>query len=90
MRLDIMDFNATASNTWENITRAAANSNIAQEAREQAFSAVSFDGSSLFIHGGLSPHKLWNQTIIYTASDNSWSTPAAEYTDASFGGTRQM
>ncbi|KAK4514234.1 Phosphatidylinositol-4-phosphate 5-kinase [Mucor velutinosus] len=90
MRLDIMDFNATASNTWENITHTAANSNIALEARERAFSAVSFDGSSLFIHGGLSQYKLRNQTIIYTASDNSWSTPAADYTDAGFGGTRQI
>jgi len=90
MRLDIMDPNATASNTWENITRTAANSNIALEARERALSAVSFDGSSLFIYGGMSQTKLWNQTIIYTASDNSWSTPATDYTDADFGGTRQM
>ncbi|CAO0800089.1 unnamed protein product [Mucor circinelloides] len=90
MRLDIMDPNATASNTWENITRTAANSNIALEARERALSAVSFDGSSLFIYGGMSQTKLWNQTIIYTASDNSWSTPATDYTDADFGGTRQI
>ncbi|GAN11309.1 hypothetical protein MAM1_0536c10868 [Mucor ambiguus] len=90
MRLDIMDSNAISSNTWENITRTAANNNIALEARERAFSAVSFDGNSLFIHGGMSQFKLWNQTIIYTASDNSWSTPAADYTDADFGGTRQI
>lgn len=90
MRLDIMDPNATASNTWENITHTAANNNIALEARERAMPAVSFDGSSLFIYGGMSQTKLRYQTIIYTASDNSWSTPATDYTDADFGGTRQM
>lgn len=90
MRLEIMDFNATSSNTWENITLTAANNKIALEPRERAFYAVSFDGSSLFINGGLSSSKLTNQTIIYGAADNSWTTPAVDYTDAGYGGTRQM
>lgn len=90
MRLDIMNFNATSTNTWENITLTAANNKIALESRERAFYATSFDGSSLFINGGLSSYKLTNQAIIYGAADNSWTTPATDYTDAGFGGTRQM
>lgn len=87
MRLDITDFNTTAKNAWENITSSAGNNEIASQGRERSFTAVSVDGSSLFIHGGLTANKLTNQTIIYGATDNSWS---AGYTSSDYSNTNQM